>query len=419
MSLEPVTRTRCKAWELLRYALRSLWQHRLRAVLSTLGVVCGIIAFLAMVSIGEGAKRETLAQIEQLGLKNILIKTSILTAEQEHNARNQGSYGLSLTDGERLKKAIGSLTEVAAVRETRLTTVALSREVSPDVLAVTPNFIGVQRLSMGDGRFVTEEDVRQRNLVCVLGHEVAKNLGETGKPGGMLRLENTLCKVIGVLQRFERKPARNNGAISVRDFNNTIILPLGAQTGLTDGTSEAVTELIAETRSAKEVLPALPIIRRVMEVAHHGVDDYRIVAPQELLKQSEQAQTTFNIVLGSIASISLLVGGIGIMNIMLASVTERTREIGIRRAVGATREHIVAQFLMEAIILTSSGGILGTVLGLAGIWAVSTFAGWQVAVTAWALLLPLFMSVLIGLFFGLYPAMQAARMDPIEALRYG
>jgi len=408
---------RSKAVASLRYAARSLWLHRMRAILSTLGVVCGVISFVAMISIGEGAKRETLGQIEQLGLKNVLIRAMVLTAEQERNARSRGSPGLKFSDAERLKAVSAEVHEVAAVRELKVTTLALTREFAPQVLAVTPNFIKVQRLEIDRGRFISEADTWQRNLVCVLGYGVSNALGEAGRPGGVLRIEDGLCRVVGVLQRFERKSARN-AAISVRDYDNTVMLPLGAGAMPGQGAEGSVDELIAEVSAPEKVLQTVPVIRRVFELTHRGLDDYRLVVPQELLKQANQTQTTFNIVLGSIAAISLLVGGIGIMNIMLASVSERTREIGIRRAVGATREHIVVQFLTEAVILTSAGGIIGVVLGLAGVSLVSAFAGWQVAVTAWALLLPLAMSVLAGVFFGLYPAVQAATMDPIDALRH-
>lgn len=406
-----------KTIALLRYAMRSLWLHRMRAILSTLGVVCGVISFIAMISIGEGAKRETLAQIEQLGLRNILIRAMALSAEQERNARSQGSPGLMFSDGERLKAVSAEVQEVAALREIKVTALALTRDFVPQVLAVTPNFLKVQRLEITRGRFITEADTWQRNLVCVLGYQVSQSLGEAGRPGGVLRIENALCSVVGVLKRFERKSSKN-AAISVRDYDNSVMLPLGAEAVLEEGAAGAVSELIAEVSSAEKVIDTLPVIRRVIEMTHRGVDDYRVVVPQELLKQASRTQTTFNIVLGSIAAISLLVGGIGIMNIMLASVSERTREIGIRRAVGATRKHIAAQFLTEAVILTSSGGVLGVVLGLAGVYLVSAFAGWQVAITAWALLLPLAMSILAGLFFGLYPAVQAATMDPIDALRH-
>ncbi len=402
---------------LMRYALRSLMQHRLRSILSSLGVVCAVISFIALMSIGGGAKRETLAQIEQLGLKNILIKAMLLTGEQERNARRQGSHGLILADIQRLRQSIKNVSEIAAVREISATIHVAMKEFSPQILAVTPNFLKVQKLEMAVGRFVNEEDVRRNNLVCVLGHQVAKDMGESGKPGGVLRVGNNLCQVIGVTRSFQRKSEKNS-AISTRDFDNTIILPLADRTFSADNVPELVTEIIIKIRSPDEVLSTLPIVRRVMQVAHHDVDDYRIIAPQELLKQANQTQTTFNIVLGSVAVISLLIGGIGIMNIMLANIAERTREIGIRRAVGATQAYIMAQFLMEAVILTSCGGLIGVVLGLVGVWAVSALAGWQFSVTLWVIILPLLMSVLMGIFFGLYPAMQAARMDPIAALRH-
>ena len=340
-----------------------------------------------------------------------------LTEEQERGARSRGSAGLTFSDGERLKAVGANVHGVAALRELKVTVLALTRDFAPQVLAVTPNFTDVQRLEVTRGRFLTEADAWQRNLVCVLGYQVSQSLGEAGRPGGVLRIENALCSVIGVLKRFERKSAKN-AAVSVRDYDNSVMVPLGAEAVLAGDGGGVVSELIAEVGSAENVLAAVPVIRRVLDLTHRGVDDYRIVVPQELLKQAMQTQTTFNIVLGSIAAISLLVGGIGIMNIMLASVSERTREIGIRRAVGATREHIVAQFLTEAVILTTTGGILGVLLGLAAVWFVSTFAGWHVAITAWALLLPLAMSIMTGLFFGLYPAIKAATMDPIDALRH-
>lgn len=408
---------RNKAIASLRYAIRSLWLHRMRAILSTLGVVCAVISFIAMISIGEGAKRETLAQIEQLGLRNVLIRAMTLTDEQERSARSRGSAGLTFSDGERVQATGADVDRVAALRELKVTVLALTRDFAPQVLAVTPNFKDVQRLEITRGRFITEADALHRNLVCVLGYQVSQSLGEAGRPGGVLRIENALCSVIGVLKRFERKSAKN-AAVSVRDYDNSVMVPLGAEAVLAGDGGGVVSELIAEVGSAENVLAAVPVIRRVLDLTHRGVDDYRIVVPQELLKQAMQTQTTFNIVLGSIAAISLLVGGIGIMNIMLASVSERTREIGIRRAVGATREHIVAQFLTEAVILTTTGGILGVLLGLAAVWFVSTFAGWHVAITAWALLLPLAMSIMTGLFFGLYPAIKAATMDPIDALRH-
>lgn len=399
----------------LRYASRSLWQHRLRALLSVLGIVCGVSSFVAMICVGEGAKRETLTQIEQLGTSNVLVRAAAMSNEQAGEARQRGSRGLELADGERLRASVASVAEVAAVLEMKVTTLALSRQAAPQILAVTPNFGSVQGLDIAVGRFIAEADSTERNLVCVLGHGLALSLGTAGRPGGLLRLHNSLCKVVGVLH--ERKSGKSS-AIAARDFDNTVLVPLGAIGVLAGGRPDAVSELVLRLAAAKDVLPALPLIRRVLEVNHRGADDYSIIVPQELLRQAQRTQATFDAVLGSVAAISLLVGGIGIMNVMLASVMERRREIGIRRAVGATQRHITTQFMTETVLLTSVGGVLGIAVGVLGTLMLGTVTGWVTAISAWALLLPLLMSALTGLFFGLYPALQAARLDPIAALRY-
>jgi putative ABC transport system permease protein len=181
---------------------------------------------------------------------------------------------------------------------------------------------------------------------------------------------------------------------------------------------DKLTEIVIQARRTDQVLHIARLVGRIMELAHGGAEDYQMVIPLELLHQSQRTQRTFNIVLGSIALISLLVGGIGIMNIMLATVSERTREIGIRRAVGATRKHITVQFLVESVLLTFSGGIFGVAIGIGGVWLITTLAGWQTAVTLWSIMLPLGMSIIVGIFFGLYPAYKAARMDPIAALHH-
>jgi putative ABC transport system permease protein len=179
-----------------------------------------------------------------------------------------------------------------------------------------------------------------------------------------------------------------------------------------------LSEIIVRVAPDRDVSAAARLVERIMDVAHHHIQDYQVVVPLELLRQARRTQRTFNLVLGAIAAISLLVGGIGIMNIMLATVSERTREIGIRRAVGATRRHILIQFLLEAVMLTVSGGVIGILFGLCAVGAISLLAGWQVAVSLWAVALPVVMSFLVGVFFGLYPARQAARVDPIVALRH-
>jgi len=413
-----------RAAKITALAIRSLLQHKLRAALSVLGVICGVTAVLAMLSIGEGAKREALRQIEQLGTRNIYLKAVHLTENQLMRARERLSRGLTTYDKDRIVRGCSAVQDVACLKELPASVMGVAREVSPQIVACTSDYAQVQKISVSYGRFISDQDVELKNRVCVVGWNVANSLGPDGKLGSHLRMEDNLYRIVGVLKRQDFRDAKTS-VVSVRNQNEMIFVPLGIEGELVQGTrgrgmssNGGLTELIIQVRETEQVLTAASIIKRIMEVSHGGVEDFQMVVPQELLRQAQKTQRTFNIVLGSIACISLLVGGIGIMNIMLATVSERTREIGIRRAIGAAREHILIQFLAESVLLTLSGGLVGVLAGTVGVWFITAMAGWKTAITIWSIILSLLMSTLVGIFFGIYPAYHAAKMDPIAALRH-
>ncbi len=413
-----------KRIKIFRIAARSLMQHKLRSFLSILGIVCGVMAVLSMISIGEGAKQEVVRQIEQLGTRNIYIKADDLTFDQRQKAREHLSGGLTIQDRERILAGCRNIHLVAALREVRASVLAISAELSPQIAAVTANYIDSQNLQLFQGRFIGDLDRVQKNMVCVLGSDVADSLGVSGKVGQYMRIEGHLFRVVGILDRFHLEKSKVS-AITTRNYNEMIFIPLGTESSLVRSSSPEngmdhgeLSEIVIQVFRMDEVLETAKIVDRIIQVSHHHVKDYQIIIPQELLRQAQKTQRTFNVVLGAIAGVSLLVGGIGIMNIMLATVTERIREIGIRRAVGATRDNIVFQFLSEAVILTFSGGLIGVALGVGAVATITQLSGWSTSITAWAFFLPLGMSVLVGIFFGLYPAIQAARMDPVAALRH-
>ena len=413
-----------KLFKVITLAVKSLLQHKLRATLSILGVVCGVAAVLSMLSVGEGAKRESLSQIEQLGTRNIYVKSIPLTEMQERKSRAKLSQGLTLYDAQRIKNGCRDVQDVAGLRELKASVFGAAKDVTPLIVSCTPNYAPLLKIPIGNGRFISDQDMQESKLICVIGHTVANSMGVSGSIGNYLRIENSLFKIVGILRRIESK-AEKSGAISLRNYNDMVFIPLTAanlvnKAASVSGTiaSPEVTELIVGVSTAQQVLKSVPAVKRTLEITHGGADDYQIVVPQELLNQSRKIQRTFNIVLGSIAFISLLVGGIGIMNIMLATVSERTKEIGIRRAFGATYLDIIIQFLAESTILTFTGGIIGIVIGFGGVWLISAIVKWNTAITMLSLVLPLLTSILVGIFFGLYPAYAAAKMDPIAALRY-
>jgi putative ABC transport system permease protein len=412
-----------KLYKVFGMAARALMGHKLRSALSIVGIVCGVMAVLSMISIGEGARREALHQIEQLGTRNIYLKAVTLTEGQAYRARRKLSKGLSPDDALLLKKGCDAVAAVGSLKEFSASVTDAGREVSPQFIACSASIAELQNLYVRHGRFIRDSDVVHKNTVCVLGSTVADNLGAKTWLGSQLRIGDQLFKVIGVLKRYDLR-AQKTSTISSRNYNEMIFVPLGLEKIIAqpqagrDGNASDLTEIIVQVRETEEVVRTAEVIRRIMEVTHHGVQDFQMVVPQELLKQAQKTRRMFNIILGSIAGISLLVGGIGIMNIMLATVSERTKEIGIRRAVGATRGHIILQFLAESVILTFAGGIAGIAAGIGAVWLISTFAGWATALNWVAVFLPLGVAMLVGIFFGLYPACRAASMNPISALRY-
>lgn len=402
-------------------ALSSLLQHKLRTSLSGLGIVCGVMAVVAIIAIGEGAKKETLHQIERLGVTNIYIRADQLTDAQRERARKHHSAGLQNVDRLRLQSNNPAIIETAASRERAINLTGFPEHLSPKLTECTASYGRILGFSMENGRFISEIDTKSRKQVCVLGWQIARGLGILGQPGQTLRIGEQLFQVIGVLSRQDMLNTAKT-KLTMQNLNDTIFFPLNAlqpsRNAIVNPLSNQlpVSEIIAKVNSVSGVFQASSLIRRSLEKAHNGVDDFQLIIPLELLAQSQKIQRIFNIVLGIIGTLSLFISGIGIMNIMLANISERTQEIGLRRAVGASPNHIIAQFLSEAILLTFIGGFCGIIGGVCLSLIIGTLTEWPIRFSIPGLLIPLFISIAIGLFFGLYPAKKASCIDPVTAL---
>lgn len=405
----------------VQQGLRSLALHKLRTLLSALGVLFGVVAVIAMLSIGEGAKMETLSQIEQLGMNTITIKQNVLAEEQLIKALEQRSKGLSLDDMKQFQNHVPYLQHLSAFKVVETSVQSTHTSITPEILAVFHGFDQIKGLIMAEGRFICALDVSQKNRICVLGHEVAKTLGKDGHVGQTIRIDNVQFQIVGVLKNRNWKSGKAS-ALNTRNLNQSIFLPLGVEINLPsvkyNPLNQALSEILLQISQANKITTSSAVVKRILEKNHEKVEDYQLIIPQELIQQAYRTQYTFNIVLGSIAAISLIVGGIGIMNIMLATVSERTHEIGIRRALGANKVHIAFQFLTESFLLTFIGALLGVFLGVGISVLISHFAGWSTIVTYWSVLLSVGMASGVGVCSGLYPALKAAYMDPITALRH-
>jgi putative ABC transport system permease protein len=414
---------------MVKLGLKSLALHKLRSALTTLGMLFGVSSVIAMLSIGEGASYEAQKQIEQLGSNNILIRAQKPPEDQSAAATRSRivDYGLTYDDAERVQATVPGVKVIVPVRDVRKDVRFRDLRSDGRILGTVPWFASISNYPVSRGRFLAAVDVLSHANVCVLGNAIAKELFIVDDPIGSIIKVGTDCfTVVGVM---EPRTVTREGGASSEEFGHDVYIPISTARNFFGEVSVKVSsgsremehvelhQIQVSVDSMDQVAPAAAVIRDMLKRFHKRVD-YDVVVPLELLRRAEDTKRMFNIVLGSIAGISLLVGGIGIMNVMLASVTERTREIGIRRALGAKRRHIVSQFLVETVVLSASGGLLGLLLGIGIPFLVTLFAGMKTIITPISLVMAFGISGAVGVIFGLYPAWRAAHMDPVEALRH-
>jgi putative ABC transport system permease protein len=420
--------------ELILLGLTDLRAHKLRSFLTALGMIFGVGAVICMLSIGEGASAEQLESIRLLGSNNIILRSmEPASSQQASEAQTRVQrYGLKVDDVHRLRELRG-INDIVLMREVADVMTHVSYKLDGSVLGTTPNFFDVVEVPLARGRELKPIDEARHKKVCVIGAGIAEALFPNEDPLG--RNINVISRstgpvpyrVVGVLANVQTagSPAKGLGS---RDINRDMYIPLATadlrygdlKYKRTSGSREIkevqFSDIYVNVAETEWVLPVSQMVQRVLEHGHRD-QDYSVTVPLELLQQAERTKQLWQTVLGSIAGISLLVGGIGIMNIMLASVTERTREIGIRRALGAKRHHITAQFLVETVILSIAGGLIGIVLGVGFAWLIDFwFEDFRTIVPPWGVILSFAVSAAVGITFGLYPARSAARLDPIQAL---
>ena len=415
--------------------VKSIFSHGLRSMLTVLGIVIGVAAVIAMLAVSEGASFEAQQQFRELGATNILLKSVKPAEVEESTQRGFGPpqavvYGLTQADIETIRNTIPGVSNVIASRIVKKNVWNLGLSMNTDVVGTSVDYPSSRNYDIRAGRFFSESEVRDHANVVVLSDEVAGALFPIDNPlSQSIKIDSDYYNIVGIMESEGFSNLGQNQAGSSNSAPTRIFIPFTSSksrfgettTRQTAGGMESETvelhEAIIQVEDQETVIEVGEIIDQILQRRHRDVD-YAIEIPLALLRQAEASALRDQIVAGAIAGISLLVGGIGIMNIMLASVTERTREIGIRRALGAKKKDIIAQFLIEAVILSGVGGLIGVVLGIIIPFIISTFWGMTTIVTPIAPILAFSISAMIGVIFGIYPSMRAADMDPVEALRH-
>lgn len=407
----------------LRLGVQNLLLHRLRSLLTMLGMIFGVAAVVSMLSIGAGARQKVMALIAQMGVHNLIIEAKETTEWQAHSKIRKISPGLTLEDYRVLQDDVSGI--VASTPRKRFTPVKIipkPQQDMPVVYGVTPSYTRIADISASEGKFFSDDEENRAAPVCVLGAGAKSSLFGSADPiGQYVKVDEQWFLVIGVAGPQLSSPTEMAG-LPAQDMNNLIYVPLkAALLRLEDTYSDVRDEIdgIYLNLQADANIPmAAQVVRAVLNNSHHSAGDFSVIVPAELLAEQRRTERLFNDVMVAIAAISLLVGGIGIMNIMLASILERTHEIGIRRAVGARQSDIVRQFVIEATMISFVGGILGIVFGFFMSRLIAWLAGWSTIVTVSSIVLAFAVSITVGLVFGIYPAVQAAHLDPVEAIRH-
>jgi putative ABC transport system permease protein len=438
----------------LRLGFKSLLLHKLRSGLAMLGILIGVMAVIWLVALGEGVSRQAQEQIKELGATNIIVK-SVKPTQGAATGRGSSDfveYGLTEIDYERIVAGVPTLRRAVRMREIACVIRSGGREAEVKLVGCAPEYLDINHLKMSRGRFLSDRDGTERANVAVLASETAARLFPYENPINspvqiLANMKPDMYNVVGETE--SRMPsAAIGGNLEGRDYNLDVYIPLDtlrarigdqvftARSGTREGEVVEYSQITATVGSIEEVEEAADIIEILLE-AKHPTGDFSITVPKELLRQADMLRVMFNVLLILIAGISLVVGGIGIMNIMLAVVTERTREIGVRRALGAKQSDIIQQFLAETVVLSATGGLVGVAAGflcrpvtgalLAGLesWFPDlwrslppTVHNLEPVIAPWSIVAAFAISVGVGIIFGLYPARRAALMDPIEALRH-
>jgi putative ABC transport system permease protein len=407
----------------LAMGFSSLLAHKLRSLLTMLGMIFGVGAVVAMLSITAGAEKQMMSFIDQLGVNNIIVEAHEAVDRNELQQIRAVSPGLTFRDFRAISENVQGLEAITPRKRFKPQRV-LPKTVqeAPQLIGVLPNFVEINSLKLIAGRFFSHEENARSEPVCVLGESAKLNLlGYEDAIGKYVKVNDVWLQVIGVLTPQASSDSDVEG-VQALNRNNLVIAPLNTvMRRFEDNTSwlkDEIDGIYMRVTSGTDSVETANVVRAILSATHKDAGDFTVIVPAGLLEERRRTQFIFKVVMICIAGISLLVGGIGIMNIMLATVLERTREIGIRRAIGARQGDIIRQFLTEAVLISIVGGLIGIAFGFTLSRLIATAAGWSTVVTTSSIAIAFGVSVFIGLLFGIYPAVQAARLDPIEAIRY-
>lgn len=401
-------------------AASNLWAQKTRTVLTALGIIFGVGAVIGMLAIGAGAREESLRFIETLGVRNLLIESRPATSDQEWQERRRSSPGLTDRDVRILKSNVDELELISARRSMHPAQVFPKPTPNlPELYGVQPAYGAIHNWKFAEGADFTEAHEKASAAVCVLGEKAKIAVfGYSSALDKFIKVNDTWLRVIGVLKD---QISSGSGTAQSQDPNFIVFIPLNTfhyrffDTGSYKDDLDGVD---LRLKTGADSVSAAKVVTAILDSTHHKIADFSVTIPAELLAEQQRSQSIFTYVMVAIAAISLLVGGIGIMNIVLATVLERTREIGIRRSIGARRFDIVRQFLTESVLISVAGGLLGIGFGFFLAWLIARTADWKTIVTTASVVIAFGVSVAVGVVFGIYPAMKAARINPIDALRY-